>query len=61
MDKALEKKSNNGATTEQNSNSTNGGKMPKAYESAMKAFAMTNKRLHPELYKGNSKVGKIRS
>jgi hypothetical protein len=62
MDKELEKKSNNGAQTpEQTSNSTNGSKPPKAYESAMKAFAMTNKRLHPELYKGNSKVGKIRS
>lgn len=62
MDKEPEKKSNSGAQTpEQTLTSTNGSKTPKAYESAMKAFAMTNKRLHPKLYKGKSKVGKIRS
>ena len=41
--------------------SKNGSKESKAYRSAMKAFMMTNKRLHPQQYKGNSKLGKVRS
>lgn len=41
--------------------SKNGSEESKAYRSAMKAFTMTNKRLHPKLYKGNSKLGKVRS
>lgn len=32
-------------------------KESKAFKSAMKAFAMTNKRLHPELYKEKAKRG----
>lgn len=42
-------KSNDAAPTNQ--------KESKAYKSAMKAFAMTNKRLHPELYKEKAKRG----
>ena len=62
MNKAPEKQSQNGTNgTEQSAASQNGSKDSKAYLSAMKAFAMTNKRLHPELNKGNSKLGKVRS
>jgi hypothetical protein len=62
MNKAPEKQSQNGTNAaEQSSASQNGSKVSKADASAMKAFIMTNKRLHPELYKGNSKVGKVRS
>ena len=58
MEKEIEKIPQNGAKTpEQSSNS----RTSKAYVSAMKAFTMTNKRLHPKLYKGNAKVEKIRS
>ncbi len=32
-------------------------KESKAYKSAMKAFEMTNKRLHPELHKEKAKRG----
>jgi hypothetical protein len=32
-------------------------KESKAYKSVMKAFEMTNKRLHPELYKEKAKRG----
>lgn len=61
MNKAPEKQSQNGANgTEQASASQNGSKESKAYLSAMKAFTMTHKRLHPELYKGNKKIGKVR-
>jgi hypothetical protein len=61
MKKEIEKISQNGAKTpEQSSNSQNGDETSKAYESAMKAFKMTNKRLHPKLYKGKAKVGKVR-
>ena len=62
MSQAPKKQSQNGTNgTEQSSASQNGSKDSKAYLSAMKAFTMTNKRLHPELYKGNTKVGKVRS
>ena len=57
--KEIDKKiSQNG--TKMPKQSSNGNETSKAYESAMKAFTMTNKRLHPKLYKGNAKVGKIR-
>lgn len=60
MDKTPDKQSQNGTnSTEQTPKSRD--KNSKAFDSAMKAFTMTNKRLHPELYKGNSKVGKVRS
>ena len=62
MNRVPEKRSKNGTNgTEQSSASQNGSKASKADASAMKAFIMTNKRLHPELYKGNSKIGKVRS
>jgi hypothetical protein len=62
MKKSLEKNLNN-CTQEIETVSApqNGNGVSKAYLSAMKAFAATNKRLHPELYKGNSKLGKVRS
>jgi hypothetical protein len=40
---------------------TSNSKSSNAHASAMKAFLMTNKRLHPELYKGNSIIGKVLS
>ena len=61
MNKASEKQTRNGTKPiEQSETSKNGKETSKAFASAMKAFAMTNKRLHPELYKGNAKVGKVR-
>ena len=62
MNKARKKQSQNGTNgTEQSAASQNGSKQSKADISAMKAFTMTHKRLHPELYKGNKRIGKVRS
>jgi hypothetical protein len=44
-----------------NDSETSSSESSNAHASAMKAFLMTNKRLHPELYKGNSIIGKVLS
>lgn len=48
-------KNSNGTGKAKGESLPNNQKEPKSYKSVMKAFEMTHKRLHPELYKTKNK------